>query len=240
MDAFPSKRKRKLHQQRFDRSRNPTKGRTAAESNRIMRACKRFVQNIAVVNSITGDSAVMPWLPADDVITDRDDDAIVDWRGVAENLKQNGYERDEDGLLVQMQDEGIRASNRIQAVTTYADWYGDVCQEYMVRKALFSPFYCPEWGALPLTMTQWRIIALALIDTRVRWQWEEAVNVYAERNGIPIHDRFRFLSCVGWNLAAPAKTPSQGAVEQWTGHIIYTLAATASLNPITHSNGGLE
>lgn len=233
--AFPGKYSENYHKRRREDERNPTSGRTVRESNRIRRDCIRFSENINNLLDATSYRR-MPWFPVQDVITDRDDDAVIDWRSVAENMRQDGYEIDNDGLLVQMQDAGIKASNRIECVVVYsADRDEGRRDFYMTRKNIFSPFPCPEWGYLPLTLHQWRQIALCLIESRVYWQWEAAVNHYAELRELPAGYTYQYI--VGWNLvqcATPSRQPTtldKGEEPLWTGHIIYTLATSGSFKP---------
>lgn len=245
--GFPSKRKQKIYDGFREARRNPTAGRSKAEHNRILRTCLKFHDNLQVLLDLT-DERSMPWLPTKDVVTDRDDEAIIDWRAVAEQFKVDGYQVDGDGLLIHMQDPGITASNRIEVVTVYSANDDMQHRDYMLRKTIYSPFPCDRWGALPLTLHQWRIIALVLTETRARWQWEAALNEYASNNGLPGGYRFAYIA--GWNLVEnrpPFNRHQPHLVrvadnepELWTGTIMYRLAITGSFSPITHSNGGQE
>lgn len=235
MKAFPGKRSTNMQAQLLHERRNPTAGRTGAESNRIRRDCERLATNLELVMSLTY-GYPMRWFPIEDVVTDRDDEAIIDWRAVAENQVIDGYATDDTGLLVNMQDDGIQASNRIEVVTVYTATDGGVVPgiDYMLRKTIYCPFECPEWGSLPLTLHQWSIIALPLIKSRVQWQWTEALRWYAERNGITPCD-FEFSYNVGWNLVPPRKPAAQRRNSDqdahiWTGPIIYFLSTNLSLN----------
>ena len=227
--AFPGTRSQNYHKRRREDQRNPTKGRTVAESNRLRRDCFKFAENINNLMDATS-RARMPWFPVVDVITDRDDDAVIDWRAVAENRKADGYQVADDGLLVQMQDEGIKASNRIEAVVVYsADRHGGHRDFYMTRKTLFSPFACDNWVRAALTRHQWGIIALSMIESRVYWQWEAAVNEYAERHELPGGYVYQYI--VGWNMVPAIRPSQQPRIDQeerplWTGPIIYSLATT--------------
>lgn len=232
--AFPGKYSENYHKRRREDQHNPTKGRTVRESNRIRRDCEKFSENINNLLEATGFRR-MPWFPVADVITDRDDDAVIDWRGVVENTRTDGYEIDDDGLLVQMQDAGIRASNRIECVVVYSADRDDGLRDfYMTRKNIFNPFPCPEWGALPLTLHQWRLIALTLIESRVYWQWEASVNHYVKLRDMPAGYEYQYI--VGWNMV-PCQRPSHqpttldsGEATLWTGHIIYSLATNGSFS----------
>lgn len=245
--GFPSRRKQKIYSAFAEQRRNPTAGRSNAEHNRITRTCSRFHDNLQVLLDLT-DEQPMPWFPIKDVVTDRDDEAIIDWRAVAERFKVDGYQVDGDGLLVNMQDPGINASNRIETVTVYSAHDDLVNRDYMLRKTLYSPFPCETWGSLPLTLHQWRIIALVLSEVRARWQWEAALNDYASRNGLPAGYRFSYIA--GWNLVecrAPFNRQQSRLArvadrepEIWTGTIMFRLATTANFSLTTRNNGGLE
>lgn len=245
--GFPSKLKQRKYADIKALNRSPTAGRTPAEHMRILRACDRFHDNIQVLLDLTEERS-MPWFPTKDVVTDRDDEAIIDWRAVAERFKVDGYQIDGDGLLIHMQDPGITASNRIEVVTVYSAHDDLDNRDYMLRKTVYSPFPCDRWGALPLTMHQWRIIALAISEARARWQWEAALNEYAEKNGLPAGYRFAYIA--GWNLVenrAPFNRHQPHLVrvasnepKLWTGTIMFRLATTGSFSPTTHSDGGPE
>lgn len=245
--GFPSKRKQRIYEGFAAARRNPTEGRSKADHMRVLRDCIRFHDNIQVLLDWT-DGRAMPWFPTKDVVTDRDDEAIIDWRAVVERYKVDGYQVDGDGLLIHMQDPGITASNRIQAVTVYSAQDDLENRDYMLRKTLYSPFPCDKWGALPLTLHQWRIIALALTEARARWQWEAALNEYANNNGLPAGYRFAYIA--GWNLvenAAPFNRHQPHLVrvadhepELWTGTIMFRLATTGNFSQTTRSNGGPE
>ena len=200
---------------------------------RILRQCRRFADNLDYLLELTKHQPV-EWFDYVDVVTDRDDESIIDWRSVVENIKRDGYATNEHGLLVNMQDHGIKASNCIEAVTTYVDYAdGSHMSSYMLRKTVFSPFPCDKWGRLPLTLHQWSEIALPIINTRALWQWQHAVNYYAARNNIQLWDGFQYEQAVGWNLVL-AKRIDQAAndkAHKWTGPIIYFLSATTSLQP---------
>lgn len=226
MKAFPNKRSAALQEQQLHARRNPTAGRTVAESNAIRRDCERLRDNLRLVLDFT-ERAQLDWFPTADAITDTDDEAIIDWRAVAER-KAGGYDVDEDGLLINMQDHGITASNRIEAVTVYNSGGAD----YMIRKTINCPFSCDVWGSLPLTLHQWRIIASVLIETRVLWQWTKAVNEYAALRDMKRLGEFTHAYTVGWNLVPPKKPLHNVRQERelWTGPIIYFLSTNLSLN----------
>lgn len=233
MKAFHGKARREALAKGYDERAHPTRGRTAAESMRIMRNCRRFADNVLYVMDDLLQGEAVEWFDIRSAITDRDDEAIIDWRGVAENFKADGYATDDDGLLVNMQDHKLTASNRIEAVTIYVDRFADLEQRYMLRKTVYSPFPCDTWGRLPLTMNQWAEIALPLIRSRALWQWQHALDLYAASNGVKLLEGFQFYSIVGWNLVLTKRVPAEQMeqVETWTGPIIYTLSATTSLRP---------
>lgn len=238
MDIFTTQRQRTFQRIRQEQHANPTKGRTSAQSNRIRRALQSLNEHLTRALELT-DYTELPWLPSHYVLTDRDDDSIVDWRGVAEH--QKSYNTDATGLLVDMHDHGIKATNNIAVVTTYKN---EADQRYMIRKTVYSPLPCDTWNALPLTLTQWRIIAETLINTRICWQWPQAVRDYAGDQS------YEFDFTVGWNLNKPRKpfTPNEkhiiymgekydGEPELWTGNIIYRLGTDAFSLP-THDRPG--
>ena len=240
MSTFRSKRSQAYHDKRLEREANPTAGRTNKESSRIRRDCHRFNNNLAWFLEQT-DNQRMPWLPHEHVVTDTDDDSILDWRAVAETYKGDGLHPDEYGQLVNMQNPAITASNRIEAVTTYSSddtgYASNAKTYYMLRKTVHSPFPCDEWGTLPLSLHQWRIIAYNLIMSRVNWQWTEALRHYARRNN---HSWWEFEpdGLVGWNLVKPKQIHLNQDTELWTGHIIYSASRTFPSNRTNQCSGG--
>lgn len=241
MEIFTKPGQARQQMARYRRRRNPAPGRTANESRRIRRTLEKLRDHIDHTIELTG-SRELPWLPSHYVLTDTDDESVIDWRGMVETRAD--YTADEDGLLVDLHDAGIKASNRIAAVTVYkaVDDEGLV-SHYMIRKTLYSPLPCPEWGALPLTLPQWRIIALTLIFSRVLWQWGQAVRDYSG------NDNFIYQYTVGWNLVdtRPPFNKNRkhiiymgekydGEPDEWTGNIIYKQITDEFSN---QTNGGV-
>lgn len=232
-DGYKS-RSLKHQAKRRAEQQHPAKGRTAQKSVEILRDCHKFAANITKLLEAT-DYQCFSWFPIEHVITERDDDHVQTWRSIAEYTKSDGYETDDSGLFVELQSEQLRVSNRIACVCMFrAERDADV-DLYVTRKTIFSPFPCEEWGVLPLTLHQWRVIALPFIISRACWQWQAAVNWFAERHEVP--GGYVFQQVIGWNLEAsirPAQQPTAHEVEFWTGPIIYSLATTgfSKLNTI--------
>lgn len=240
MDIFTTPGQQARQRINYEQRRNPAPGRCAAKSNRIRRYLTKLKIHLLCVLELTS-YQTLKWLPSKYVLTDRDDESVIDWRAVTENFRS--YDTDDFGLLVDLHDPGIKATNRIACVTVYKSPGIDGAQ-YMIRKTLYSPLPCEAWGSLPLTLAQWKIIAFTLIETRVRWQWERAVQDYT---GL---DTIKYAYTVGWNLSECRKPfdPQQKHIiymgekydeepAVWTGNIIYKLGINGFLNPANAGGG---
>lgn len=170
------------------------------------------------------------WLPYKGIVTARDDDYLRDFFAAY----SEDSDTDKHGYLTKFHDAGIKATNRITAVTWYKNETGG---EFLLAKNIYSPLPCPEWGRLPLTLAHWRIIAPALITSTIFWQWVHAVRDYLG------DDSFNAGGFMGWHLQECMKATSRQELRDgpgymfdaehvtedelmkdehgWTGHIIY-------------------
>ncbi len=237
MKSFPRKDHRNRATREYKESLRAAEGRTATEVNRYTRACKRFAENIELVMRET-EFRPMPWHPYEHVVTDRDDDHIDVWRNLVER-EEDGYDRADDGRLLKFNRDTqnkIYSTNCIEAVMVFTA-HRDIGEDsYMLKKRLYSPFKCDNWGRAPLNLSQWSIIAIPYILSRALWQYEKAVNWYVERNDLMAGYSYDYI--VGWYLDR-ATRPSQqkypeGYVKPiWTGPTIYSLATNSSFKPST-------
>jgi hypothetical protein len=120
------------------------------------------------------------------------------------------------GLLESMNDDCIKATNRISVATWYES--EDLEHNFFMVRYVFSPLPHPEWGRLPLTVRQWKIISLAMIGSRICWQWLPGLIDYTQNPGYEKGKQH----IVGWHMEPTIKT-SQDEIEgitEWTGQAI--------------------
>lgn len=227
-EAFRSPKRIKSDQKRLNNRLNPAPGRSQALTNRIRRRLTQVSEVIEKWLDYTDYKPVYGWLPHRFVITAKDDEWMADLFAAYKDSKQI----DSDGLLWGYHDQRIKATNNITAITWYRNESG---QEALISKRIYSPLKCEQWGALPLTLAQWRIVAPAMIKSRQLWQWVFALRHYHN------DPTFQLGGFMGWHLSLCNKTtnreqmneqgylkdaepldPAEGSeVRQWTGHIIY-------------------
>lgn len=177
---------------RHERARNPAPGRTRIQSTRIRRTLEKINNEIDYWLSVTEYRIMRGWLPYENIITPRDEDYLQDFYAMFGGVQ----DLDDDGYMIAQHDSGQRATNHILAVTWYENDQGG---EFLIGRNVFSPLPCSEWGCLPLTLAQWRIIALSMVASRQHWQWLPAVQHYFDDSS------FRVGGFMGWTLQRCAK-----------------------------------
>jgi hypothetical protein len=113
-------------------------------------------------------------------------------------LQPGSYNLEDDGYMVDWHDKGIKATNRIVAVTWYDNHKGD---GFIIKKPVLCPLPCKQWGRLPITLAQWRRIAMTMIEAEQLWRWIHAVRQYTD------DQEFMPTGIAGWHLE-----PTQAAV----------------------------
>lgn len=169
-----------------DLARDPVQGRNGKQYNRITRALEALATRIAF-HLEKSDFADNRWLPSENVITEKDDE----WQYDLHMQYLEKYNVDEIGYLQDWHDAGIKATNRISAITWYENEHD---AGFLIKKSVYCPLSCDRWGRLPITLKQWRIIAPMLIESSMHWQWVHAVRHYAE------DPTFMCGNVVGWHL----------------------------------------
>ena len=194
---------------RMNRELNPCPGRTNSEREFITRRLIEITDALSYHLEILNTLGPQPlWLP-EAVITPHHELMYLDSRESYENT-----ERDEYGYVVDMYDRNQRATNRVRAATWYKNNDGAL---YMTVLIIVSPLPCDEWGALPLTLGQWRIIIPEMIATHMHWKWVHAVRKYWNDTGYEVGGTF------GWHLEKCNKLTKDHA-ELCTGQAIYSQA----------------
>lgn len=207
MQPFMSKKEAARKQAALDLTRNPAPGRPQKHYNRITRTLQMIAARIRLHLEQTGFRDVK-WLPSEGLITPKDDEWQYDLH--AQYLEK--YQVEDDGYLTDWHDEGIRATNRIMAVTWYAN---DDGHGFIIKKPVYCPLPCKQWGRLPITLTQWRIVAPMLIESGMLWQWVHAVRHYTD------DPSYAPGQIVGWHLEpANAVTSFQKLKESGKGYCL--------------------
>ena len=169
-----------------DLSRNPAPGRTPTQYRRVSRTLDKIAARIRL-HLEQSEFADKQWLPSEGLITPKDDE----WQHDLHAQYLEHYEVEEDGYLTGWHDDGIKATNRIMAVT----WYdNDEGAGFLIKKPIYCPLPCVAWGRLPITLAQWHLIAPMLIESGMLWQWVHAVRNYTE------DDSYKIGKIVGWHL----------------------------------------
>lgn len=217
MEAFltPAQRARRLRD--YERRRNPAPGRTSAESQRIRRTLAKIKESINHWLTVTEHRPMKGWLPYENVVTARDDDYLQDFFAA---YTDEG-EVDADGYLLQFHDEGIKATNNVTAITWYKN---QIDGEFLLAKPIYSPLPCKQWGRLPLTLAQWRIVAPELILSAQLWQWLHAVRHYLG------DDTFQLGGFMGWHQQECKRVHSLDELRNGQGYFFNNESAQASLD----------
>ncbi len=205
-EAFLTEKQRANRLAAYNKRRNPAPGRSKTEYSRIRRSLQRIAGCISEWLIKTDYEPVPGWLPYKGIVTTRDDDYLQDFYAAysAES------DIDDDGYLVAYHDPGIKATNRITAVTWYKNDQGG---EFLLAKNIYSPIPCAEWGRLPITLAHWRIIAEPLISAAILWQWTHAVRDYLG------DDSFAPGGFMGWHLQECSSVISRAELRDGPGYM---------------------
>ena len=208
---------------------NPCPGRSQKHYQRITRCLDAIAARIRFYLEQT-EYTDRKWLPSEGVVHRQDDEWQYD---LYAQLQPGSYNLESDGYMTDWHDPGIKATNRIVAVTWYDNKKGD---GFIIKKPVLSPIPCPHWGRLPITLVQWRRIAMTLVEAEQLWRWVHAVRHY---NDDP---EFMPSGIAGWHMEPTQATVShkkladegkgylldmrsQGEREQdsegWTGRNLY-------------------
>ena len=192
------------HTERIRLALSPCPGRTSAERDFITRRVTDIADTLDYHLAVLGDSEP-EWLP-EAVITASTDQDYVESREAFEES-----ERDDDLYITDMHNHNQRATNRVRI----ASWYkNSEANLYMTAMVAVSPLPCETWGALPLTLTQWRTIINQITLTHMRWKWVHAVRKYMTDTSYQIGGSF------GWYME-PCKQLTKDKSELWTGQALY-------------------
>jgi len=172
---------------------NPCPGRKQKHYQRITRTLSAIDARIRFHLEQTGYTD-RKWLPSEGVVHSGDDE----WQYDLHMQVQPGYSLDEDGYMSDWHDAGIKATNRIVAITWYDNQKGD---GFIIKKPVLSPIPCPQWGRLPITLAQWRRIAMTMIESEQLWRWVHAVRLYNDDQA------YEPTGIAGWYME-----PTQAAV----------------------------
>lgn len=187
---------------------NPAPNRPRKHYQRITRSLDQIAARIRFYLEQTGYDD-RKWLPSEGVVTDTDDDWQYD---LYAQVQPGDYTLEEDGYMLDWHDDGIKATNRIVAITWYDNGEGE---GFIIKKPVLCPLPCPQWGRLPITLAQWRRIAMTLIESEQLWRWVHSVRHYTDDAG------FKPVGIAGWHME-----PTQAAVshkklaEEGKGYII--------------------
>ena len=159
---------------RIKRELSPCPGRTGAQRKYITRRLREVMQLWSNhFESLPIDGRCATLIPQNG-ISSRQDTVSLDNREYYESASV-----DSDRYITEMHNHNQRATNRI----TVAAWYrtNEVePREYMTQKILVSPFLCPDWGALPLTLSQWRVLMPEMGYYYMCWSWVHDVRSYMD------------------------------------------------------------
>jgi hypothetical protein len=187
---------------------NPAPGRPSKHYHRITRTLDLVTSRISA-NLVATEFADLKWLPYEGVVHERDDEWQYDLHA---QVHPEDHKPEDDGHMPTWTDPGIKATNRIMAVTWYDDGDGDA---FIIKKPVLCPLPCNQWGRLPITLAQWRRIAMVLIESERRWRWVHAVRHYTDNNNmVP-------AGIAGWHLeTTQAVTSMNKLAAEGKGYII--------------------
>jgi hypothetical protein len=208
--------KTQQHAKRLARVRakhNPFLGRTCAERQRVTRYVHLIVDAVQYHYKI-----VYPrqpeWLAPIDITPDHESYAQdgVEIYG--------GAERDHDGYIPGLHIPGLKASNNVRVAT----WYKNEIDElYLICLRVISPLPCDDWGALPLTRAQWRILMPTFTLTHMHWKWIHSVRLLMH------DDKFEVGGSFGWHMERNEILDKDESL-LWTGEAIYSHIIRKFLN----------
>lgn len=207
MKAFESKSANTRKWEAWHLARNPVPGRSNAQWKHITKHLQQIAGRIAFHLDLLEERAV-PWLYFSDTITEADDDDQYDIE--ADMLAD--YEVDDIGYMLHFHDSGIKATNTIQVIS----WYESEVtgKRMLISKKIFCPLPCSTWGKLPITLTQWRHIAPAMIDSYCLWKWVHAVRQYQD------DDSIKLGGVMGWYLQPTQRVQSIKQLKNGHGYFI--------------------
>lgn len=193
------------NRERMKRELNPCPGRTGTQREYITRRL-HDIADVLTYHLIETNDSEPKWLP-ESVIT-----PAMEAQYVESIEAYEGAERDEDGYIKQMHNHNQRATNRVRVSTWYNTDSGNL---YMIAMIVVSPLPCAEWGALPLTLSQWREVVPALTVSHMRWKWIHAVRRYWNDTDYKVGGSF------GWYMET-CKKLEQDHSTLCTGQAIYS------------------
>lgn len=206
MSAREAARKAKAHALAI----NPCPGRTPKQYQRINRALTRIVHRIRTHMELSNYTA-QHWLPSEGVVHGKDDEYQTDLHA---QVKEGKNILDSHGYMTGWHDPGIKATNRIVAVSWYTN---EDEQSFIIKKPVLSPLPCEQWGRLPITLAQWRACAMTIIESEQLWRWLHAVRYYTD------DDSFKPAGIAGWHLEPTQHTVSyQDLAKAGKGYLIDT------------------
>lgn len=194
------------HHERLKRELNPCPGRTGPEREYITRRLYDIADSLDYhLNRLAAIGEQPAWLP-EAVITPNIEAQYVESKDAYESTA-----RDEHGYIIAMHNHNQRATNRVRIATWYRNADSNL---YMTALIAVSPLPCDEWGALPLTLAQWRIIIPQITMTHLHWKWLHAVRKYWNDDSYQVGGSF------GWHME-PCKILDKDYSQLWTGQAIY-------------------
>lgn len=208
MNPFLSQREAERKQAAAKLACNPCPGRSQKHYQRITRCIDAIDARIRFYLEQTG-YADKKWLPSEGVVNNTDDEWQYD---LYAQFQEGKYHLDDDGYALEWHDATIKATNRIVAVT----WYdNDEGGGFIIKKPVLSPIPCDTWGRLPITLTQWRRIAMTLIESDQLWRWTHSVRQYLDDNN------FKPAGIAGWHMEpTQAIVSHRKLAEEGKGYII--------------------
>ncbi len=207
MKPFMSAKEADRKQRAETLARNPCPGRKQKHYQRITRTLTAVDARVRFYLEQTGYSD-RKWLPSECVVTSRDDE----WQYDLHAQVQPGYALEDDGYMLDWHDAGIKATNRIVAITWYDNLKGS---GFIVKKPVLCPIPCDQWGRLPITLAQWRPIAMTLIEAEQLWRWVHAVRHYTDDQD------FQPTGIAGWHMEqTQAVVSHKKLAEEGKGFII--------------------
>ena len=208
MRAFLNEKEAERKQVSHALACNPCPGRSPKQYNRICRALNAIDARVRFYLNET-EYSDRKWLPSEGVVHESDDEWQYD---LYAQLQPGSYHLDDDGYMSDWHDSGIKATNRIVAVTWYDNKQGD---GFIIKKPVLCPLPCERWGRLPITLAQWRLIAMSLIESEQLWRWVHAVRNYTEKPD------FKPAGIAGWHFEpTQAVVSHKKLAEEGKGFII--------------------
>lgn len=215
MSKYSKADKLAYHIDRIKRELNPCPGRTAIERQFITRC----LHEIAHLNDhhlerlLRNNNSQPLWLHEGYISPSSEQDAVESIDAFQD------AKRDDDGYIIDMHDQNQRATNRVRIAT----WYKNADENlYMIVMIAVSPLECEVWGALPLTLAQWRIIIAGTTTTHMRWKWVHAVRQHWG------DDTYQVGNTLGWYMDS-CKKLDKVETDLCTGQAIYAHVVTKYL-----------